>query len=132
MTAGEKGKFMRAFDQNSDHVASWPVRVRDRHGGPESVLGNRRVAFPLEMHVLQRLAGNRAVSALLARDVGLGGRVPPVGGVAVQRACCDGCATGSDCADATRDSPGGEIPVPPKPDKDLGDFPLPSNDQAYA
>jgi hypothetical protein len=67
---------MRMFDE---YAASTAPRARVDRGGPERatpLLGVQALA-------LQRLAGNRAVSGMLA----------------VQRdACCAGCAEGGECA----------------------------------
>jgi hypothetical protein len=73
---------MRMFDE---YAATTAPRVRaDRGGGPPR-------ATPLigvQALALQRLAGNRAVSGMLA----------------VQRdACCAGCAEGGECADKAAD-----------------------------
>jgi hypothetical protein len=72
---------MRMFDE---YAATTAPRVRADRGGPERatpLLGVQALA-------LQQLAGNRAVSGMLA----------------VQRdACCAGCAEGGDCADKPAD-----------------------------
>jgi hypothetical protein len=72
---------MRMFDE---YAVTPGTRARADGGGPER-------ATPLigvQALALQRLAGNRAVSGMLA----------------VQRdACCAGCAEGGECADKTAD-----------------------------
>ena len=72
---------MRMFDE---YTATTAPRARADRGAPERatpLLGVQALA-------LQRLAGNRAVSGMLA----------------VQRdACCSGCADGGECASETAD-----------------------------
>jgi hypothetical protein len=69
---------MRVFDE---YAATTAPRARADRGGPERatpLLGVQALA-------LQQLAGNRAVSGMLA----------------LQRdACCAGCAEGGECADS--------------------------------
>ena len=73
---------MRTFDEDS--VTAAAPRVHADRGGPE------RGSPLLGMQTLQRLAGNRAVSGLIA----------------LQRdACCAGCAEGGECADEAAPAP---------------------------
>jgi hypothetical protein len=77
---------MRMFDE---YAATTAPRVRADRGGPERATP----LLGLQALALQRLAGNRAVSGMLA---------------AQRDACCAGCAEGGECADnAAEQGPAG-------------------------
>ncbi len=71
--------------------------VQERRSGVARQNG-ATLGDPVPLLMLQRLAGNRAVSSLLSA-----GEVISAGQMAsgLQRACCNGCASGARCEEET-------------------------------